>query len=383
MKEDLFFELIRVAIGQATCLSHTPKLTEWLQLYEMAKKQSLVGICFAGVQKLQTQSQAPNSLGNKQGVMLYLQWMGIATKIQQRNDVVNSQCVKLHEMLLEKGYRSCILKGQGVALLYYHIPSNINLQKLRQSGDIDIWIEGGFEKVNKLVQELAPTNKIDTQHIQLRVYKDTEVEAHYKPFDAYGPKRRKVLDAFYEKCADNCFKNRTESGIVAPTTEFNLVHQLLHIHHHLFTEGVGLRQLMDFYFVFRTQISDKGFMINDEVIRVAHELGLDRFASALVWVVLYVFEGAEAINYNSTWAANSLWKPNEKDGRFLLNEILLSGNFGKQDERQRGLYDSKWNSFWMVHMKTFRLRRFDQWAWLWNPIYRIKCFAWRKMNGYK
>ena len=49
----LFFELIRVAIGNAVCLSQTPTTAEWNALYAMAKEQSLVGICFAGVQRLQ------------------------------------------------------------------------------------------------------------------------------------------------------------------------------------------------------------------------------------------------------------------------------------------------------------------------------------------
>ena len=49
---NLFFELIQVALGTRICLSHTPRADEWGELYSMAKKLSLVGVCFAGVQKL-------------------------------------------------------------------------------------------------------------------------------------------------------------------------------------------------------------------------------------------------------------------------------------------------------------------------------------------
>ena len=63
-----FFELIQVAIGTRICLSQTPSADEWGELYAMAKKQSLVGVCFAGVQRLQQQRQEPPE-------MLYLTWM--------------------------------------------------------------------------------------------------------------------------------------------------------------------------------------------------------------------------------------------------------------------------------------------------------------------
>ena len=69
--EKLFFDLIRVSIGQQVCLSHTPSADEWGELYAMAKKQSLVGVCFAGVHRLVGQQQEPPE-------MLYLTWMGMA-----------------------------------------------------------------------------------------------------------------------------------------------------------------------------------------------------------------------------------------------------------------------------------------------------------------
>ena len=47
--EKLFVQLLKVSIGMQACLSHTPTADEWGELYAMAKKQSLVGICFAGV----------------------------------------------------------------------------------------------------------------------------------------------------------------------------------------------------------------------------------------------------------------------------------------------------------------------------------------------
>lgn len=49
---NLFFELIRVVIGNQVCLTRTPKVKEWQELYAMTKKQSLIGICYVGTHKL-------------------------------------------------------------------------------------------------------------------------------------------------------------------------------------------------------------------------------------------------------------------------------------------------------------------------------------------
>ena len=41
-----------------------------------------------------------------------------------------------------------------------------------------------------------------------------------------------------------------EQGEIAiPTVEFNLIFQLTHIYAHLMNEGIGLRQLLDYYYV--------------------------------------------------------------------------------------------------------------------------------------
>ena len=118
--QQLFFELIQVALGVRICLSRTPNDMEWKALYDMAKKQSLVGVCFAGLQRL---SSKEDSITHKPYTInlpevLYLTWMGMAAKIQQRNEVVNRQCVELQAKLSADGFRSCILKGQGVAGIY-------------------------------------------------------------------------------------------------------------------------------------------------------------------------------------------------------------------------------------------------------------------------
>ena len=127
---------------------------------------------------------------------------------------------------------------------------------------------------------------------------------------------------------------------------------------------------MDYYFLLRSVKNVESVKESKECI---HSLGLDRFASALMWVLHVVF-GMSMIN--------APWVPNAKDGRVLPDEVMLSGNFGKQDTRMDGLYDTKWNTFWMVNLKTFCFWRFDHWAWFWNPVCRVFHFIWKRINGF-
>ena len=373
--DSLFYQLIRVSIGTQETLSRLPSEAEWKELFEMAVKQSLVGVCFMGFSRIGTGSDDPSTDSRLENTFarigmseeLYFNWMGMALQIQMRNEQVNRQCVEVQQMIENAGFRTFIMKGQGNAVLYN---SSEDLSLFRQSGDIDIYLDGGFKKVNDFVQRTFPTNEINEIEIHYHCLEDTEVEIHYRPFFMRNPIKNAKLQKFFKETMR--FGNKValpnDVGYInVPTTEFNLVHQMVHIFHHLITEGVGMRQLMDYYFLL-CSVKESA----ENVKRVVHELGLDRFASALMWVLGNVF---------GMQGEYMLWKLCEEDGRLLLEEIERSGNFGHHDETKANL-SNKWSSFWYVNSKTFRFWRFDHWTWFWSPIWRVYHFAWRKLEGF-
>lgn len=377
---NLFQELLQVSVGCQSAsgnLSRVPSAEEWADLYRMAKEHTLIGVCFAALQKLPSEQLA------EMPQQLKMHWLGMAVQIQKRNELMNRRCVELQRMLEQSSFRTYIMKGQGNAALYNNVQNSENvcenkefdLSSLRQPGDIDIYLEGGYDRVMGYVNKTFPTKEVNELEIHYHCFKDTEVEIHYQPFVMDGPKN-KVLQQFFKEESEACFKNRISLGnsgdICVPTITFNLVHQLVHIHHHLFYEGIGLRQLMDYYFLL-IKASDSSVDSIERSKKVIHQLGLDRFAAALMYVLQIVF-GLER--------DRMLWCPSEKDGIFLLNEIMRSGNFGQSDIRKKGIYQNKLKSFWFVHFKTFCYWRFDHWAWFWSPICRIRGFVWRKLNGY-
>lgn len=369
---ELFYELVRVALGNADGLTYIPSEKEWKLLYEMAKKQSLVGVCFAAVRKILSNSslkgEKPSVIGMPE--MLYVTWMGMAAKIQQMNEDVNRHCVELQERLSCDGYRNYIMKGQSNAALYGE------LQMLRQSGDIDIYLEGGFDKVLAYARTFGNVEHVNELEMSVPVFQDTEVEFHYRPFIMRNPWKNKRLQKFFKEQEKVCFENRISLAegltICAPTTVFSLVHQLVHIHLHLFTEGIGMRQLMDYYFVLRSasQEDKKGFAKNIKNIReVVSDLGLNQFASALMWVLEHVFTSTSSAQvHKEKWM---LWEPKEKDGRLLLEEVMTGGNFGRYNEEQNDRKGKMGYSVWALFVRNLRLSRFDRGDWFWGPIWRI------------
>ena len=139
MTDNLFFKLIQNAIGTADGFGPVvPSAEEWVAMYKDAQKQTLPGVCFAGVQRIC--SRHPEQ-AVKLPTKLKMKWLGAAASIQKRNEIMNRHCVELQEMFDRDGIRLTTFKGQSVAALYRE-----DLRGLRQAGDIDVYVECGREK---------------------------------------------------------------------------------------------------------------------------------------------------------------------------------------------------------------------------------------------
>ena len=373
--DKLFLDLIRVSIGVSDSLLSTPTAEDWESLFRTSQKQALVGICFNGLQKLSLNKKR-NQIANLP-LQLKMRWLAIALKIQKRNEFMNDMCVKIQTIIHEKGYRTCIIKGQSAAALYHSLRENDNnteLSTLRQAGDIDIWIEGGRKKVLNLVNSIAPTKEIRETHACLDIIPELEIEAHYRPGLIRDFRRNRLLQRYFQDSAKKCFTNKVyindKHCIVAPTIEFHAVQQLLHIYHHLFDGGIGLRQIMDYFFVLLRLSPDKHESIMDTFL----QLGVGRFVAALMYVQQKIFGLEDRC---------LLCEPNINDGKYLLNEILEGGNFGNFDKRsKKRKHKLFFYSFFDTYRKNLQNLRFAPMEWFFSPLWRIYYFLWRKLNGY-
>lgn len=378
MTEKLFFDLIRVAIGNQACLSHSPTTDEWGKLYDMAKKQSLVGVCFAGVQKL-VNSEREDYCGMNE--LQYLTWMGMAAKIQQKNEVVNRQCETLGKQLQDAGFNYVVMKGQEVGRYYTSTGSAQvqSLSTLRQSGDIDVWITNkGRKDIVAYAEKVSPTKEINHHHLHFHVFDDTEVELHFLPIELHCPWYDQSLRKFMRSQVKSFAM--CEGGYMVPTVEFDLLHQLAHSFRHLFGDGIGMRQVMDFYFTLQEALR-RDNVDWEAVNRAIRSTGMKCFTEAMLWIMHEVF-GLPNSNL-STLNSNLKIGPNEQLGRFLLNEVMLAGNFGHTDERiKHGSNESAWHRFWRVNKQNLKLMRFSVWEVLCTPPWRIVNYLWMRSHGY-
>ena len=435
-QHQIFFDFLRFCIGSDSEIPSSLKEVDWQELYAIAKKQCLVGVLFDGIKKLPAEY-----VGMKKELLL--QWMAESQMLEKANVRLNYAAIQVSEWFRKKGFRTCILKGQGNALMYPNPYS-------RTPGDIDIWVEGGDKRVISFVRSISPHEKACYHHIEFPSYKGVEVEVHYRPSFLLCFWHNRKLQKYYERVKEEQFSHRVMLGeqgeIAIPMVEFNLIFQLTHIFSHLMNEGIGLRQLVDYYYVLcdfykvyqsfskthpssltlkggstafpkplspqgtgdvtapsrcseplrskdggpskvspdsagwdrlsiegdnsagsTTAVTSSASTALDVVQKELKELGLWKFAGGIMYIMQEVF---------GMPASRLIVPPNEKYGKFVLNEVLEAGNFGRHDARNRFGRSQLGHNLQRVY-RDIRLVRYFPAEALCEPLFRIWHFFWR------
>ena len=232
---------------------------DWQELYSFASKQALLGLCFEGIDRLG--KEYPEELKrNPIGRELLMTWMGKAQQIRRQNMKVNAVAGKLFSMLRVDGMRCCVLKGQGNALMYPNPYS-------RTPGDIDVWIDASRERIMEYAQKkFELEDDIRLQHLETSL-DGVPVELHFFPCSMNNPIYHARLQKWFRRNADLQCSHIVglpdgAGDIAIPMTAFNVIYQLTHLYHHFFDEGIGMRQIID-YFLVVNDFSKNVFLNND------------------------------------------------------------------------------------------------------------------------
>ena len=352
----LFKELILISLGKRDSFSRRLNEADWLSLYTEAQRQAIGGILLDGVEKVIAFGEdKPNFL---------MQWISQVLALENRNRLLDARCKEITKVFNELGLRSCVLKGQGVARLY---PNPLR----RQCGDIDLWVEGKRDDIYKTLKARWKVGDTVIHHADVDIFKDTPTEIHFVPSFAYSPFLYRRYKRFFKRWADRQFANYNESvGFACPTPDFNAVYSLMHIFHHVLHEGIGLRQLLDYYYILRSLDKEQRVQVFEEM----RHMGLAKFAEAVMYVEQQMF-GLEP--------EFLLCKANERLGKQLLAEIEQAGNFGKYDKRNQHVNRKSRMDVYLHNVKrNFVFFKFAPSEVLWAPIWKPCHFVWRKLKGY-
>ena len=376
-QQKVFFDFLRFCIGSAKEIPGSLKEVDWKELYAIAQKQALLGVLFHGIQRL------PKELAPEQKILM--QWMVMAEQIRKQNIRLFLDSVKVCKNFENKGFANCILKGQGNALLY---PDPY----MRTPGDIDIYLSGGRKKIMKYVDRVCPNQVMRYHHVDFPVMK-TAIEVHFTPSYMFCPIYNQRMQKWFEEVMGEQCNHRVSlpdgyGEIHVPQASFNVIYILSHLYRHIFTEGIGLRQLLDYYLVLvkwhtdLTNLTDSNkslpqmTQVKTDLDTLRHKLkylGLWKFAQAVMYVLHEVFGLSED---------RMIAPMDEKEGRFLLDEIMRGGNFGQYDDRMGSkVGESKIHRYFRMNFRDLRFVKHYPTEALCEPVFRTWFAGWKKIHG--
>ena len=357
------FVTLQYCLGYKGDISNVVASMDWQQLYSFASKQAILGLCFDGIERL-GKEYSEELKKNPIERDLLITWMGKAQQIRRQNMKVNTVASKLFSMLREDGLRCCILKGQGNALMYPNPYS-------RTPGDIDVWVNANRKEITEYAKcHFKQEDDIRFHHLETTMG-GVPVELHFFPCSMNNPLYHARLQKWFKRNAELQCSNVVSlpdgiGEIAIPTTAFNVIYQLTHLYHHFFDEGIGMRQMIDYYYVVN---NDELLVIRDTLQKELKHLGLWKFAGAVMYVL------HETLGLSEEKMISPM---DEKRGKLLLAEIMNGGNFGKHFTKyghftQQGMTKKFFLKIW----RNMHFVRYYPAEALSEPIFRTWHFFWR------
>lgn len=342
--QDLVFELLLVSTGARNGLRQTYTDADWNGALAIANSQAMVGVLLSAIEILETQPPK----------ILLLQWIGLSQMVEQESVRMAEAGVAVVKYFHENGFACQILKGSSVGR-YYPQPNR------RTSGDIDIWLDGGRKRIYDFARAFDKGGKlygVNYHHIHFHLIEDVHIEVHIWPSYLSSPLRNWRLHRF-------CRLHKPTMESDKPSLAFDRVFVLLHCYNHFCGHGVGLRQIMDYYYVLK-----QGFTEDErkDAVYWIKELGMSRFARGMMWVLREYFGLEEQY---------LLIRHDEKEGRFIISEVLQTGNMGHGDTRNWGSMRSPFSRFLLNLRRDFYLVGHYPQEALWQPLFSIWLYFWR------
>ena len=236
--------------------------------------------------------------------------------VMLKNEQIFQGQKSLVKLLEENKIDYAIIKGFTAAV-------NYTKPELRTLGDVDFLVrKTDFQNVkNLLVKNQYKLIQEEENHFHCSLKKDGVLfEMHFElsefPNTELGENLRDYLDNALDDVVEYEFQGEKFKGL---NTKFQMFSLLLHMERHMSKDGLGLRQLLDFYFFAENH---PGVMQDEEYVCLLKEYGLFKMASVCIDLVDKYFYDKEFDN---------------KTADMLMEMSLKRGNFGIKNTHDESL----------------------------------------------
>lgn len=333
--QQAFFALVRAGLWEQDAQLSQHEQIDFNQVYRLTEEQSVVGLVAAGIEHV---------INLKVPQVLALQFAGQAIQLELRNKTMNAFISDLIEKLRKEDIYAILVKGQGIAQCY-------EKPLWRACGDVDLLLsESNYERAKELLCPLA-----------------TDVETEYTHFkhqgltiDGWVVELHGTLHSRLSKCVDRLIDEVQkdvicggqvrswldgQTQVFLPAPDEDVIFVFIHILHHFFFEGIGLRQICDWcrlLFCYREKLD---LRLLESRIRNAGLMS--------EWKAFAAF----AVDYlGMPMEAMPLYDGNDKQNKELKRKaaricsfVLEVGNFGHKQRRDyngMSYVKRKFISFW-------------------------------------
>lgn len=356
--------LLRAALWGEVPKTSLFKEASWDQIIHLADVQTVRGLLLDGISLL------PKNLIPDEDIVMEL--AGKQNKIVIHNQVHRDTIIQIDKALKAKSIAAVLMKGQITALRY---PQPLH----RQPGDIDFVIRK--EDFPKTLNVLDTIGKVDRnlvhEHHGMAWVNNVTVEPHYKVHNYQRPSTDKAMQEMFSKVfPDKLIKADIDGykvNVFPPT--FESVFLISHIVNHVYEEGLGLRQVID-YAMFLDKCADKiDWLQHDEFLyRMRMQRAFRIFTCICVeYLGLILPSQVEPFSYKEKeWAKK------------MIEDIFEVGNFGrgKYVFKHNGLSDALRNYRW-VFTRCLRLGFVCPSEARWWIVSKFTRYFWKKNQNRK
>lgn len=333
---DAFLVLLRTGLWEKDLesLSYFPlTFEEWHDVYQLALCQTVSGIVYRGILRL------PDHLFPPEDILL--RWMIRADAVERKNRQMNEVVNELCSIFKDKGIRTVLQKGQGIASLY-------EWPFLRECGDIDLYFLNMKERRMAdlfIRQQGIRTSKGADGSIHYE-WKGVTVEHHSRLLDLYRPFLQGYLNKLEKQIGFTTVRlwKEGDSEVTVASPVLNLLMLNAHILKHALGLGVGLRQLCD---MARAYYKWHDTMKMHELCEIYEKTGLSKWSN-LLHSVLVEYLGVPASCLPDKGGLESPLP--------LFHIIQRGGNFGQSDACC--LVSKGWQRKFLTAQSFFRNARF-------------------------